>query len=70
MPDYSFSPDLSFLNKKIELGFRAQRRGNWRGEEQSTNAQVANAGNFIHVLTPPIHQTSPMVSMREVILLE
>jgi hypothetical protein len=55
MPDYSFSPDLSFLNKKIKLGFRAQRRGNWRAEEQSTNAQVANAGDIIHVLTPPIH---------------
>jgi hypothetical protein len=55
MPDYSFSPDLSLLNKKIELGFRAQRRGNWGGEKQSTDAQVADAGNIIHVLTAPIH---------------
>jgi hypothetical protein len=33
MSDYTFSPDLSFLNKKIELGFRAHWRGNWRREE-------------------------------------
>jgi hypothetical protein len=55
LPDYSFSPDLSFLNKKIELGFRARRRGDWCGEEQSTKAQVTNAGNIIHALTAPIH---------------
>lgn len=55
MPDDSFSPDLSFLNKKIEPGFRAQGRGNGRREKQSTRAQVANAGNIIHALTAPIH---------------
>jgi hypothetical protein len=55
MPHYRFSPDLSFLNKKIKLGFRAQGRRNWRGDEQSAYAQVANAGNIIHVLAPPIH---------------
>jgi hypothetical protein len=55
MQNYSFRPNLSFLNKKIDLGFRAKRRGNWRGEEQSTEAQIANAGDIIHALTAPIH---------------
>lgn len=54
MPYFSFSPDLSFLNKKIDVGFRAKGRPDWRGEEQTTDAQVANAGNIIHALTTPI----------------
>jgi len=33
VPDDSFGPDLSILNKKIELGFRAHRRRNRRGDE-------------------------------------
>jgi len=55
MPDYRFRPDLPFLNKKIELGFRAQGRGSRRGEEHSTNAQITNAGNVISAPTVPIH---------------
>jgi hypothetical protein len=55
MPDNSFSPDLSILNEKIELGSRARRRGNWGGEKQSASAQIANAGNIISALTVPIH---------------
>jgi predicted nucleic acid-binding protein len=38
MPYYSLRPDLSFGNKKIDLGFGAQLPGNWRRDEQSSHA--------------------------------
>jgi hypothetical protein len=55
VPDDSLGPDLSFLNKKIELCLDAHGRRNLRGKEQSAHAQVANAGNIIDALTAPIH---------------
>jgi hypothetical protein len=51
--DDSLSPDVSFLNKKFELGFHAQGLLNRRGEEQATHTQIANTGYILDITTTP-----------------
>jgi len=53
MPHDRFGPDWSFWNKKIKPGLRAQGPGNWRREEQSPHAQIADARNIFGSLTSP-----------------
>ena len=53
MPHDRFGPDWSFWNKKIKPGLRAQGPGNWRREEQSPYAQIANARNIFDSLASP-----------------
>src|SRR5260370_3056070 len=53
VPHDRFGPDLSFRNKKIKPGLRAQGPGNWRREEQSPHAQIADARNVFDSQTAP-----------------
>jgi hypothetical protein len=53
MPYNGFGANLSFRNKKIDLGFRVQASRHWRGKKQSTNAQIANPGNILDSFTSP-----------------
>jgi len=39
----SFGPNLAFGDEKIDSCSRSQRPRDWRGEEHTTHAQVANA---------------------------
>jgi len=48
-----FGANLSFGNKKINLGASAQLPGDCRGEEQSPHAQIANAGNIFDAFASP-----------------
>ena len=54
MPHGRLGPDLAFLDKKIEPGFRAHRRWTWGSNKQASRAQVQDAGNFILAITTPI----------------
>jgi hypothetical protein len=48
-----FGADLSFGNKKIYFGSRPDRPGNWRGEEQATQAQITNPRNIFPSIASP-----------------
>jgi hypothetical protein len=54
MPHDRLGPDLAFLDKKIEPGFRAYRTWTWGSKKQTSRAQVQDAGNFIPAITAPI----------------
>jgi hypothetical protein len=47
-------PDLAFLDKKIEPGFRTHRPCSWGSDKQTSRAQVSDGGNFISTITTPI----------------
>jgi hypothetical protein len=47
-------PDLAFLDKKIEPGFRAHGPWTWGSKKQASRAQVQDAGNVIPTMTTPI----------------
>jgi hypothetical protein len=47
-------PDLAFLDKKIEPGFRAHGPRTWGSKKQASRAQVQDAGNVIPTMTTPI----------------
>ena len=42
MPHHSFGFDLSFLDKKMEVGLRAHGPGHAREDEQTTGSQIVN----------------------------
>ena len=54
MPHGRLGPDLAFLDKKINPGFRAYRTWTWGSKKQTSRAQVQDAGNFIPAVTTPI----------------
>jgi hypothetical protein len=53
MPHDRVGPDLSFLDEKIELGFRSHRAWTCGSYKQTSRAQVPDAGNFIPAITTP-----------------
>jgi hypothetical protein len=54
MPHDRLGPDLAFLDKKIEPGFRTHRPCSWGSDKQTSRAQVSDGGNFISTITTPI----------------
>jgi len=54
MPHDRLGPDLAFLDKKIEPGFRAYRPRTWGSKKQTSRTQVQDAGNVIPTMTAPI----------------
>lgn len=58
MADDRLGPDLAFLDKKVEPGFRAHRPWSWGSKKQTSRAQVPDAGNVIPAITTPIDPNS------------
>jgi hypothetical protein len=54
MPHDRLGPDLAFLDKKIEPGFRAHRPWTWGSKKQTSRAQISDAGNVIPTIATPI----------------
>lgn len=53
VPHDRLGPDLAFLDKKIELGFRVHRLWNGRSNKQTSGAQVPDSRDIILTVTTP-----------------
>lgn len=51
---HGFGPDVSFLDEKLKLSFRALGLRNWRRQEQPAYTQIGNARNVLSFATAPI----------------
>ena len=58
MPHDGLGPDLAFLDEKIEPGFRAYRPWAHGSYEQTSRAQVPDAGDVLDPVTTPIDPNS------------
>ena len=59
MPDDCLGSDLSFLDKKFNLGSCAHDRWLSRLDKQTADAQIPNSRSVINTTTPPVDPDAP-----------